>query len=198
MTRRTPDKIVALGFLGALLSTAACNAGGDRAAEDAGAAATVVPAACQVSTERKPPLAVTFRFSNLRSAPVFLRFACVPRLSIASCASGYSDDIAPTGGLACLCEYQSCPVGGPCDATPKTIAAGASFDVPWDGSFIVSVRKNERECHERKLAVAAKYRVSAVVYGSTEDASANTNPLATVETEFGLGTTDIVEVPIRP
>jgi hypothetical protein len=119
-------------------------------------------------------------------------------LAIASCASGYSDDIAPTGTNSCPCELQYCPVGGQCDTSPRTIAPGGSFDVPWYGSFLVTVRKSGRECHERRIAVAAKYRVSAVLFGTADDASRYVNPVATVETEFGLGTTNVVELPIRP
>jgi hypothetical protein len=194
MTTTTRKHLTAVASLA--LSLLACG----RTADDpgTGAAATVVPTACQVATTRKPPLPVKFRFTNQRSAPVYLRFSCVPALSIKSCASGYSDELAPTGGIACLCEYDSCPVGGPCDTTPRTIAPGGSFDVDWDGSFIVTVKKGARECHERKLAVAAKYRVSAAVYGSIDDASEARNPLTTVEAEFGLGTSDLVELTIAP
>jgi hypothetical protein len=217
MARPRPDKPVAIALL-ATLTTLASVAGCDfwtdatpgggvdaGAAEtartsgvDAAAAAEMVPAACRVASERKPPIGVTFRFQNQGGSPVFLRAFCVPEISIASCASGYTDDIGPKSFNACLCEFNGCPVGGPCNDMPLAIAPGASSDLAWDGSFIVTVRKGARECHERKLAVAARYRLAFKVYGSVDDARMGQSPLTTVQTDFELGTSDVVAVPIRP
>ena len=152
-------------------------------------------ASCPVPTTSSGPLSTTFRFRNSGSAPVFLHTECgMLSYQVSSCTSGYTDQVAvPVFCPPCLCGV-GCVTCGMCAPDIGVQAApGTTTQVAWDASLLV--QQPGGDCSTKVGLPAGLYRVSIPTYATQADATAQSNPLRILTTDFSLSaTTTVVDI----
>lgn len=152
-------------------------------------------ASCPVPTTSSGPLSTTFRFPNSGSAPVFLHTECgMFSYQVSSCASGYTDQVAvPVFCPPCLCGSK-CSTCGPCAPdSGLEVDPGMTTQLTWDASLLV--QQPGGDCSTKVGLPAGLYRVSIPIYATQADATAQSNPLRVLTTDFSLSaTTTVVDI----
>ena len=175
--------------------------GGYSLVETGGATATGgaglggAPASCPLPTTTSGPLSTTFRFRNSGSAPVFLHTECgMLSYQVSSCTSGYTDQVAvPVFCPPCLCGVGCVTCGMCAPDIGVQVAPGTTTQVAWDASLLV--QQPGGDCSTKVGLPAGLYRVSIPIYATQADATAQSNPLRVLTTDFSLSsTTTVVDI----
>jgi hypothetical protein len=196
--RRPSDGAVALWSL--LLVAVGCQASGGGPGERDGAAADVLPAACQVGESRPAPPLVRFRVRNTGDRPLFVAvaYSCSVALAVSSCAANYQDRLVFDYNV-CDCA-NGCPVGGPgCPPDGRALAPGAAEERVWGTIVPMLVTRNGQECSVGPRTLPpARYRVSLSVFATQAQAADGVGGRA-IQQDFELvpgGSEQVVEVPV--
>ena len=149
----------------------------------------VIPPACEVSAAGQSPYSVTFRLHNSDSSSVFLHTGCFAPFQVASCASGYTDQLANLDVCPCLCNAV-CPFCGECYPDgAEAIEPDATKEWPWTATLLVNSRDGTNKGTSCKTSVdlpAGRYRVSIPLFATAENGLAQTPVLHTATADFQL------------
>lgn len=159
-----------------------------------------IPPACQVLTSQAPPYAVTFRFTNPTSSPLYLRQGCELEYAIAPCADGFASSLARSGTCTVDCADPDvgCIACGACQQAGVAVPAQGTYEAQWSGlHYTFGQNASGCSCHTEHVAPASLYRLTAAIYDTEEAAATSAAIHGTVTVEFELPAPGgVVEVPV--
>jgi hypothetical protein len=160
-----------------------------------------MPPQCAGPVTEPGPYPVTFRFTNLGGAPLYLLEQCRLQFDVLSCADDYQKPLAITADCTVDCAQSDdvgCIACGACMHQAHEVGSAFPVDGNWQGmTYSFAQTSQGCQCHIPENPPPGMYRIRVPVYTSKDDAENFGQPAYTVEVPFMLpAPSGMVEVPL--
>lgn len=157
---------------------------GDNSGKDAAVSDALSESTNHCSAPAPPPGPVVLQFKNTTGSPLFYYLGCFgPDYSMASAASGFTDELAPRLGCPCTCgDPPSCPTCGACYDNGYPL--NGETKIMWYPQVPVPQSCSGQACFAFQSLPLGRYRVTMRFYASELDAVAHTPVTVTVQKDF--------------
>jgi hypothetical protein len=163
---------------------------------------TTTPQECKVAvpTNISLPQVIKFQITNQTSSSAFVGggspCSLIPKIE--SCADGYQNAIATSGGCAvsCTSTVAGCIACGACLAQATEVSPSASINVEWSGLVYTysQIPNLGCTCYNASTAPTGKYRATISLYSTKDIPYDGTGITRTVSVDFNYPDDDgIVE-----